>query len=105
LIIAIYEYTGVKKRIAISVVRDSKSNGLIIKLVNMLPVTVHAQVDLKGLASAGGPAKKIVLQDDPADKNAKPQESSITLADKSTRVLGPYSVTALRLASGKSNYE
>ncbi len=92
---------GVKKRIAISVVRDSKSNDLIVKLVNMLPVNVNAQVDLTGLVSPGSTAKKIELQGDPADKNAKPQESSITITDKSTLALNPYSVTVIRLAANR----
>jgi alpha-L-arabinofuranosidase len=92
---------GVKKRIAISVVRDSKSSDLIVKLVNMLPVNVHAQVDLKGLVPAGSSAKKIVLQGNPADKNAKPQESSVTLTDKPALALGPYSVTVIRLTTTK----
>jgi alpha-L-arabinofuranosidase len=92
---------GVKKRIAISVVRDSKSNDLIVKLVNMLPVNVNAQVDLTGLVSPGSTAKKIELQGDPADKNAKPQESSITITDKSTLPLNPYSVTVIRLAANR----
>ena len=34
------------ERVAYSVVKDSKSNDIIIKLVNMLPVSVHVNIDL-----------------------------------------------------------
>ncbi|WP_295124890.1 alpha-L-arabinofuranosidase C-terminal domain-containing protein [uncultured Chitinophaga sp.] len=88
---------AVKKRIAYSIVRDSKSKDLIVKLVNMLPVTVTTNVDLAGVEPAAGEAKKIVLQGAPDDKTATPAESSMTVSGKFDTALAPYSFTVIRI--------
>ncbi|MEG0455643.1 MAG: alpha-L-arabinofuranosidase C-terminal domain-containing protein, partial [Bacteroides sp.] len=42
---------GVNKRIAVSIVKDSRTNDIIIKLVNLLPVRVDTKVNLSGMGS------------------------------------------------------
>jgi len=88
---------AVKKRIAYSVVRDSKSNDLIVKLVNMLPVAVNTTIDLKGISIAGTTAVKTVLQGNPADRDSKPVSSSYNIAEKFSSELPAYSFTVIRI--------
>jgi len=89
---------AVKKRIAYSVVRDAKSKDLIIKLVNLLPVAVPSEIDLKNITVTGTNAVKTVLQgNDPSDKNAVPVESTIAVSEKLRSELSPYSFTVIRI--------
>ena len=89
---------AVKKRIAYSVVSDAKSKDLIIKLVNLLPVAVPSEIDLKNIGLAGTNAVKTVLQgNDPSDKNAMPVESTIAVSEKFIAELPPYSFTVIRI--------
>jgi alpha-L-arabinofuranosidase len=91
------EQDGVKKRIAYSIVRDTQSKDLIVKMVNLLPVTVNTTVDLAGIEVAGTEAVKIVLKGQPADKNATPVESTIAVSGISKMELPPYSFTLIRV--------
>ena len=43
-------WDAVKKRVGVSVVKDSRTGDYIVKLVNMLPVEVSAQVKLNGMS-------------------------------------------------------
>lgn len=88
---------AVKKRIAYSVVRDTKSGDLIIKLVNLLPVTVKANVDLGGILIAGQEAVKTVLQGQPADKKITPVTTTIATSAISGMELPSYSFTVIRV--------
>lgn len=88
---------AVKNRVAYSMVRDSKSKDLIIKMVNLLPVGVNATIDLKDIIPADATIIKTVLQGQPADRNARPVESTITAAAISTIQLPSYSFTVLRI--------
>ncbi len=87
----------VKKRIAVSFVRDSKSNDLIVKMVNLLPVTVRVTVDLRDIPLSGTEAVKTVLNGTPNDKNAKPAISTCTVAEDFVSELPPYSFTVIRM--------
>ena len=49
---------AVKKRIGVSVVRDGKTGDMIVKLVNLLPVAVNAQVELPSLEGMNTTAVK-----------------------------------------------
>lgn len=91
---------NIRKRIAYSAVRDSKTNDLIIKVVNILPVPVNAELDLAGIKSAGTKGSKIVLSGHPSDKTAQPVISDFVASEKNTLTLQPYSFTVLRF-SGK----
>ncbi|MEJ2881310.1 alpha-L-arabinofuranosidase C-terminal domain-containing protein [Pedobacter sp. GR22-6] len=87
---------AIRKRIACSMVKDSKSNELIIKLVNMLPIAVNSNLDLASLAIAGTSADRTVLSGNPEDKNALPVRSKIQLDAQSKLELPAYSFTVLR---------
>lgn len=87
----------VEKRIAVSIVRDSKTSDLIIKVVNLLPVAVKSKLDLSTLGIADTKASVTVLTGKPDDKNAKPVISSVPVTEKLVYELSPYSFTVLRL--------
>jgi alpha-L-arabinofuranosidase len=88
----------VKKRIAVSVVRDSISQDLIVKLVNILPVPVNSTIDLKSLdIDYDSEAVKTVLQGKPEDKNVKSQETHCFVSETLTSALPAYSFTVYRL--------
>lgn len=90
---------NVRKRIAYSAVRDSKTNDLIIKMVNILPVPVNAEFDLAGIKLSGRKISKTVLSGDPADTTAKPVMSDDVVLEKSALELQPYSFTVLRVSN------
>lgn len=88
---------AVRNRVAYSMVRDTKSKDLIIKMVNLLPVAVNATVDLKDIIPADAAIVKTVLQGQPADRNARAVESTITTSAISAMQLPSYSFTVLRI--------
>lgn len=92
--------TDIGLRVASSVVRDSNTGDVILKLVNMLPVEVKTTADLSSLTS-GGRASLTVLSGSPSDVDAKPVESSITLGGKFNYDMPPYSFSVIRI-SGKT---
>ncbi|WP_407430104.1 alpha-L-arabinofuranosidase C-terminal domain-containing protein [Arcticibacter sp.] len=90
---------NIRKRIAYSVVRDSQSNDLIIKMVNILPVPVHAELDLAGIKFHGTKISKTVLSGNPADTAVKPVITDFVASKNNTLELQPYSFTVLRFAN------
>lgn len=88
----------VQRRIASSVVRDSKTGDVIIKLVNMLPVATAASICLSGADLTNAAAVKTVLQGKPDDKNAKPVSTPTAVANPLEADLPPYSFTLIRIA-------
>lgn len=86
----------VKKRVGISVVRDTQSKDIIIKMVNLLPVAVNTSIDLKGISIIASEAVKTILQGNPADKNVKPDVTTFPVSEKFTLELKPYSFTVIR---------
>lgn len=90
---------NIRKRIAYSAVRDSKTNDLIIKMVNILPVPVNAELDLAGIKFSGRKISKTVLSGNPADTTAKPVMSDDVVSEKTTLELQPYSFTVLRFSN------
>jgi alpha-L-arabinofuranosidase len=87
---------NLKNRIAISVVRDSKTNALFVKLVNLLPVAVNSSIDLMGVKIENTLGIKSVLQGNPEDKGVKAIESTFDLKELSSLVLPAYSFTVLK---------
>jgi alpha-L-arabinofuranosidase len=65
--------------VAVSVVRDSKRNDLIVKIVNLLTVAVNTKVDCEGMGSVNSAAIRNVLTRAPDDKNARPITDKITI--------------------------
>lgn len=87
----------VKKRVALSVVRDSKTTDIILKLVNMLPAPVESDFDFSGLNIAGQEAVLSVLRGLPADSKVLPVESKIQISEKLAYTLPPYSLSVIRI--------
>jgi alpha-L-arabinofuranosidase len=87
----------VRKRIAISVVRDTKSNDLIIKMVNLLPVEVNTTIGLREFGITGSEAVISVLKGEPGDRDAKPETTLIDVAGSFPCVLPAYSFTVIRI--------
>lgn len=87
---------AVKKRVAHSIVLDTKSKDVIIKLVNFLPIAINSKVDLNGISLATDKAIKTVLQGNPVDKNARPVESPFIVSEKFNLELPAYSFTIIR---------
>lgn len=95
------ERDAVKKRIAVSVVKDSKTNDYIVKMVNFLPVAVNTNIDLTPLGITKANAELTVLHGAPDDKTAKPQASAITVSSSLAKELPAYSFTVLRIKNNK----
>jgi alpha-L-arabinofuranosidase len=88
---------AVRKRVAISVVKDSKTNDIIVKLVNLLPAEVAAKIDLSAFEVSDSEAVLSVLKGNPDSKTAKPDESIISVAEKFDYTLPAYSFSVLRI--------
>ena len=72
----------VSKRIATSIVKDNASGDIIIKLVNLVPVNVNADIDLSTISlPASQDASVTILSGEPDDKHAKPLSSSIHVSE------------------------
>lgn len=91
----------VTKRIGISVVCAIANNDIIIKMVNMLPVEVNANVDLSNIETRPTKATKTVLSGAPADCKTQPTIGSIDISDKLDYTLPAYSFTVFRFTNGK----
>ena len=88
---------AVKKRVAISVVEDSKTNDLIVKLVNLLPAEVDADIDLSAFEISDSEAVLSVLKGSPDSKSAKPVESKISVSEEFDYTLPAYSFSVIRI--------
>ncbi|MHB9055016.1 MAG: alpha-L-arabinofuranosidase C-terminal domain-containing protein [Paludibacteraceae bacterium] len=91
------ERDDVKKRIAISIVKDSHTDDLILKMVNLLPVSVNQKLELP--VPTDSKMIKSVLTGNPADKKLTPSTSQITFVRDSVIELPAYSLTILRISS------
>lgn len=92
----------VRKRIATSVVRDSRTGDLIVKMVNLLPVPVKADLDLPS-GTSDSSASLHVLSGKPADKNVKPVSSSLAVGEDLAYEMPAYSLSVFRISSDSSN--
>ncbi len=85
----------VTKRIAKSIVRDSKTGDLIVKLVNLLPIEVKASIDLSEYNITTRSAVKTILTGTPDDRLAKPVTENVQFNGQDT--FPPYSFTIIRI--------
>ena len=92
----------IRKRLAVSVVRDTKSKDLIIKLVNLLPFQVNSKIDLKALGITHSKAEKTVMQGNPKDKKVIPKSSFIEVTDSINYDITPYSFTVFRIYTNET---
>lgn len=88
------KWDAVSKRIAKSIVRDSKTGDIIVKIVNLLPVEVNTTLDMSELDIANETVEISVLTGTPDDREAKPITSTVKLEEQNT--LPPYSLTIFR---------
>lgn len=86
----------VSKRIGASVVQDSATGDVIIKLVNLLPVAVTPSLDLTGITTKDT-AAYTVFTDKPDSKTARPVAVKIPAKEALAKELPPYSFTVIRL--------
>ncbi len=88
---------AVRKRLAVSVVCDSKTGDLIVKLVNMLPVAVSPTLSIEDIIPDDAPVVKYVLKGELTDKTARPTESTCSVKEMLSGELPPYSFTVYRV--------
>lgn len=88
---------AVRKRVGASVVTDSHSGDVIVKLVNILPVSTKTTVNLTGMNVPEGDASITVLQGRPEDRNAKPTTSTLRVGNSFPVELPAYSLTVIRI--------
>ncbi|MCD7901701.1 MAG: alpha-L-arabinofuranosidase [Bacteroides sp.] len=86
----------VRKRIAASVVRDSRTNDVMIKLVNLLPVAVKSAIKLDKINLADSLASVTVLTGKPDDKTVKPVMSTMALSNEFMYEMPAYSFVVIR---------
>jgi alpha-L-arabinofuranosidase len=89
----------VRKRVGVSIVRDSKSGDLILKFANLLPVDVNTTMKLNGVGSINPSAIQTVLTGKPADKKVTPVTSTIQVSNNFTVLLPAYSFKLIRIKS------
>ena len=87
---------AVKKRIACSMVKDSATGEITVKLVNLLPIAVNTTLDLNSKQNSFN-ATKTVLSGNPADKKVLPVTSNITLTADQQLEIPAYSFTVIKL--------
>jgi len=87
----------IRKRVAISAVRDSKSNDLILKIVNILPVAVNTQIKLEGTGELYPTAVCTVLTGAPNDKKARPVTETIAVSKDFPYNLPAHSFSVIRI--------
>ncbi len=80
----------VHKRVAASVVKDTKTGRTILKMVNLLPMSTSLATDLPG-----GKAVITRLQGAPDSESAKPEVASTAIPAQHTFELPPYSFTTV----------
>jgi alpha-L-arabinofuranosidase len=88
---------AIEKRVATSIVKDSKTGDLIIKLVNLLPSTVNTQINLGNNVKAESQATRTVLTGMPHEKNNVPIVSEIKVGNNFTYEMPAYSVSVIRI--------
>lgn len=88
---------AVSKRFPVSVVQDSRSGDVILKMVNLLPEATKVSVLLEDIQVADAQAVKTVLSGALDDRNSKPEVSTCTVGQNFTCELPAYSFTIIRV--------
>lgn len=87
----------VRSRVGVSVVKDGESGDLVVKLVNLLPVAVKADVEIPSLAGRQAEGQRTVLAGRPSDTDAVPVESAMEIGEKFPYEMPAYSFTVIRI--------
>ncbi len=93
--------SAVTKRVATSVVRDSRTGDYIVKMVNLLPVSIKAKFDFKPLGFLTAEATYTILSGRPDDKQAKPVTGTVSISEVSEGEVPAYSFCVLRIKAPK----
>ncbi|MFT2009255.1 alpha-L-arabinofuranosidase C-terminal domain-containing protein [Pontibacter sp. 13R65] len=88
---------AVQKRIGVSVVRNSKSGDVFVRMVNLLPVEAKANLNLQGLAIGNQSGRQTVLSGQPGDKVATPVTTELKVGDNFDVTLPPYSFVLIQM--------
>lgn len=78
-------------------VKDKKSGDVILKLVNMLPVSVKAGLDMAFLADRSSDAEVTVLSGKPDETAVSPSVTTTTVSRDFQYEMSPYSFTVIRV--------
>mgnify|MGYP002544664578 FL=1 len=78
-------------------VRDSQTGNMVLKLVNLLPVSVVSDILIPNIPVQK--TKKIVLNGAPENEAVRPQEDEIQIRENFVYDLLPYSFTVIPLKS------
>lgn len=89
---------AVSARFNVSVVRDSNSGDIIVKLVNILPVSINTRLDLQALQPGSGLATRTVLSGQPNERGLVPVSDKITVGPDFITELPAYSFTVIRIS-------
>lgn len=87
----------VRKRVAVSAVKESATGDLILKIVNILPVPVGFDIDPAHLGVIKQTAVKTMLHGQLDDRNTRPQTAQIEIDGRVETSVEPYSLTVIRL--------
>ncbi|MBZ4192203.1 alpha-L-arabinofuranosidase C-terminal domain-containing protein [Niabella beijingensis] len=87
----------VKNRVAWSIVRNSHTKELIIKMVNLLPVPATLSLDMDSFRFSNPTIIKTVLKGRPDEKDLVPVQTAVVINEIRTIELAPYSFTVLRI--------
>ncbi|MBD9165918.1 MAG: alpha-L-arabinofuranosidase [Parabacteroides johnsonii] len=87
----------IAKRLPVSVVKDSKTGDLIVKLVNILPAATRTNIRLDGVVVADTHAVKTVLSGALEDTDLKPQTLDCQVGQVFACELPAYSFTVIRI--------
>jgi alpha-L-arabinofuranosidase len=88
---------AVKKRIGVSVVRNTADGSVAVKLVNLLPVPTAIKLNLNGLG-VGTKAERSVMQGQPGDKSVEVKATVVSVGNELIDTLAPYSFTVYKLS-------
>lgn len=88
---------AVARRVGQSVVRDSRTGDIIIKMANLLPVATKVSLDLKSWVPVTRKAVLQVLKGDPTDTKAKPEQTKFDVGNTFNYEMPPYSFSVLRI--------
>ncbi|WP_238766893.1 alpha-L-arabinofuranosidase C-terminal domain-containing protein [Maribellus maritimus] len=87
----------IKKRVAISVVQDKATKDIIVKLVNLLPAEVNANMDFTDINIGDSEALLTVLKGKPEDASAVPSITGISVDSEFEYKLPGYSLSVIRV--------
>lgn len=90
------EQEDARKRLGISIVRDTTDGSIIVKLVNLLPIATSVKLDLAKLGT-GNKVERSVLQGKPADRQNPVTVTTLSIGTMLEDTVLPYSFTVWKI--------